>query len=115
LRCKAPRQGKVLFVHAAECFTSRPTQNVLTREGIDRIVKAYRDFADEDRFSRVVPVEEIRENDWNLNISRYIDTLEPEEPVDVAAALVELKRLERERDEAAATMDRLIKELGYDV
>ena len=73
----AARRGKVLFVHAAECYTSKPNQNVLTRDGIDRIVAAYRAFADEDRFSRVVPLEEIRENDGNLNISRYIDTLEP--------------------------------------
>ncbi len=108
------RRGKVLFIHAAECYTARPTQNVLTREGIDRIAAAYRNFAEEDRFSRVVLLEEIRENDWNLNISRYIDTLEPEEPMDVAAALKELKRLERERDEAAAKMDRLVKELGYE-
>jgi type I restriction enzyme M protein len=82
---------------------------------LGRDVTAYRNFADEDRFSRVVQVEEIRENDWNLSISRYIDKLEPEKPIDVAAALKELKRLERERDDAATKMDRLVKELGYDI
>lgn len=109
----AARRNKLLFVHAADFFTSRPTQNILTKEGAKRIVAAYRKYADEDRFSRVVDLSEIADNDYNLNISRYVDTLEPEEPIDVQAALDRLKAAESARDEAAAEMNRLIRELGY--
>jgi type I restriction enzyme M protein len=60
-----------------------------------------------------VPLAEIHENDGNLNISRYIDTLEPEPPVDVVATLRELRKAEAERDTAAREMDRILAELGY--
>ncbi len=112
-RKRPEREGRVLFVHAAKGYESRTNQNLLRPEDIERIVAAYRAWEDEDRFCRVVPIEEIEENDWNLNISRYIDTLEPEEPVDIAAVYAEVKRLEAERDEAAARLDGLLKELGY--
>lgn len=110
------RREKVLFIHAAEpeFFTSRPNQNVLAPAGIKRIVKAFHDYRDVDRFCRVVALDEIRQYDHNLNISRYIDATEPEKPIDIRASLSELKRLEKQRDEAAAKMDALIRELGYD-
>ena len=113
-RQKRPeREGKVLFIHAAEGYTSRTNQNVLRPEDIARIVAAFRAWRDEERFARVVDIAEIEENDWNLNISRYIDTLEPEEPVDIAAVYAEVKRLEAERDAAATRLDNLLRELGY--
>ncbi len=109
------RRGKILFIHAAEGFEAQTNQNVLRLEDVDRIVKAFRTYKDEDRFSRVVPLEEVKENDYNLNISRYVDTLEPEEPIDVDAAIKELRRLEAERDTAAERMDELLRGLGYGI
>ena len=58
---------------------------------------------------------EIEQNDWNLNISRYVDTSEEEERIDVAEAARRLRELEQERAEAEATMNRYLGELGYDV
>jgi type I restriction enzyme M protein len=114
-RKKAPeRDGHVLFIHAAEGYESKPSQNVLREQDIRRIADAFGAWKDEDRFCRVVPMKEIIDNDYNLNISRYVDTLEPEEPVDVEAAFREVKRLEAERDAAARRMDELLKGLGYD-
>ncbi|MFY0571126.1 type I restriction-modification system subunit M [Archangium lansingense] len=107
------RKGKVLFIHAAEGFASRPTQNVLRAEDIERIVKAFRTYRDEERFARVVPLSELRENDFNLNISRYIDTLEPEQPVDLQAALADLKAAEAIERQSVERLHALIKELGY--
>ena len=78
-----------------------------------RIVEAFRAWKDEDRFCRVVDTQEIEENDFNLNISRYIDTLEPEKPIDVKAELDKLWAAEKARDEAAARMNALLKEMGY--
>ena len=61
-----------------------------------------------------MPLAEIERNDWNLNISRYVDTSEEEERIDVAEAVRKLRALERERTAAEATMNRYLAELGYD-
>ncbi|MCP8938521.1 type I restriction-modification system subunit M [Alsobacter sp. SYSU M60028] len=113
-KAKRPeRKGKVLFIHAAKEYEERPRKNVLTEDNIKRIADAYRAWTDEDRFSRVVDMKEIAENDFNLNISRYIDTLEPEKPIDVKAELDKLRQAEQARDEAVARMNALLKEMGY--
>ena len=70
-------------------------------------------WADVEKYARVVPVAEIERNDWNLNITRYVDTAEEEERIDVAAAVRKLRELERERAAAEATMNRYLAELGY--
>ena len=58
-------------------------------------------------------MEEIKTNDFNLNISRYVDTTEPVEVMSVEEALVQLREAERRRDEAVAKMGALLAELGY--
>ena len=113
-RAKPPeRKGKVLFINGAREFEERPKKNILGEASITRLVDAFRAWTDEDRFCRVIDFEEIKENEFNLNISRYIDTLEPEEPIDVQAELAKLWAAEKARDEAAARMNALLKELGY--
>lgn len=107
------RKGKVLFIHGAKEFEERPKKNVLGECNITRIVEAFRAWQDEERSCRVVDRKEIEENDFNLNISRYIDTLEPEKPINVKAELDKLWAAEKERDEAAARMNALLKEMGY--
>jgi len=66
-----------------------------------------------ERFARVVELDDIRRNDYNLNISRYVDASLPEEPIDIGEALARPRDLERQRDEAARRMDELLAELGY--
>ena len=61
-----------------------------------------------------MPLAEVERNDWNLNISRYVDTSEEEERIDVAEAVRKLRALERERAAAEAVMNRYLAELGYD-
>ena len=113
-KAKPPeRKGKVLFIHAAKEFEERPKKNVLGEDNIKRIVEAFRAWKDEERFCRVVDMKEIEENDFNLNISRYIDTLEPDKPIDVKAELEKLWAAEKARDEAVARMNALLKEMGY--
>jgi len=107
------RKNKILFIDAAKGFAARTNQNVLRPEDVERIVKAFRAYKDEERFSRVVSNEEIRENDYNLNIARYIDTLDPEESIDIDSAFRDLRDLEAQRDTAAKEMDELLKGLGY--
>ena len=112
----AERRGKVLFVDAAQegYFRQGKAQNFLDREHIDKIVAAYRDFAEVERFAHVADLAEIEANDFNLNISRYVDTSEPIEVLSVEEALAQLREAERRRDEAVCKMDKLLAELGYE-
>ena len=109
------RRDKVLFVDANQegCFRQGKAQNFLDREHIKKIVTGYRDFEDVDRFAHVADLEEIEANDFNLNISRYVDTSEPIEVPSMEDALAELRQAERQRDEAVAKMDALLAEMGY--
>ena len=93
------RRGKVLFVDAAQEGYFRPgkAQNYIDPEHIEKIVQVYRAFEDVDRFSHVADLEEIQSNDFNLNISRYVDTTEPVEVVPVEEALAQLWEAERRR------------------
>ena len=110
-----PKEGKnkVLFIQATECYEAGKNQNKLRNEDIEKIYKAFSEYKDIDRFSRVVGLKEIKENDYNLNISRYVDITEPEPKIDVKEALAKLRKIEKERDEAQEKMDKCLKELGY--
>ena len=111
----ADRKGKVLFVDAAQegYFRQDKAKNFLDPEHIAKIVKAYQAFEDVERFAHVADLEEIADNDFNLNISRYVDTTEPVEVLSVEEALTELQAAEHRRDEAVAKMDGLLAGLGY--
>jgi type I restriction enzyme M protein len=86
---KAPdRKGKVLFINADREYHEGRAQNHLLPEHIEKIVSTYEAFAEADSFSRIVSLDELRENDYNLNIRRYADNAPPPEPQDVRAHLV---------------------------
>ena len=109
------RRGKVLFVDAAQegYFQPGKAQNYIEPEHIDKIVQAYRAFEDVERFAHVANLDEIESNDFNLNISRYVDTTEPVDVMSVEEALAQLREAEIRRDEAVARMDELLAEMGY--
>ena len=107
------RRGKVLFVDASGEFEEGSNQNRLRDRDIERITGTFHAWTDVEKYARVVPLAEIEQNDWNLNISRYVDTSEEEERIDVAEAVRKLRELERERAAAEATMNRYLAELGY--
>ena len=107
------RKNKILFIHAAEYYEAGKNQNKLRDADIEKIVKAFNEYKDIERFSRVVPIEEIKENDYNLNISRYVDISEPEQKINIKEALARLRALEIQRNEAEKTMNAYLKELGY--
>ena len=113
---KSPeRRGKILFIDAAQpgYFREGKAKNYLDDEHIQKIIEAYRAFEDVPRFAHVANASEIEENDFNLNISRYVDTSVAEERIDIGAALARLHELEKERDAAVKKMDELLAELGY--
>jgi type I restriction enzyme M protein len=112
----AERKGEVQFIHAADedFYEELSNQNELTDEGLDHIIENFRGWETEERVSRTVSLDEIRENDYNLNIALYVDTTEPEEDIDVEEELVKLRELQAERDEIEATMSQHMGALNYE-
>jgi type I restriction enzyme M protein len=108
------RQDKVLFIDASLEFQAAKNQNYLRDQDIKKIVDAYNGYRDLEKYCRVVPLSEIKENDYNLNISRYVDTAPEQEQIDVRAALKELHEIEQRRDEVVKKMNAYMQELGYD-
>lgn len=81
------RKGKVLFINSELEYEESKNQNKLRQQDIDHIISTFDDYNDEKRYSKVVAMDEIRENDYNLNIRRYADTSPPPEIFDVRAIL----------------------------
>lgn len=108
------RKNSVLFIDSSKDYQEGKNQNMLRKEDIDKIVMAYKNYQDVERYCRVVSFSEIEENDYNLNISRYVDTAPEEGPIDVAEALRELRALEEKRKEIESQMNEYMKELGYE-
>jgi len=110
----AERKGKVLFVNGAEEMVEGKNQNSLSEENVRRLSEGFHAYEDEDRFSRVVSLEEIEKNDFNLNIARYVQNGEEEEQIDVAAEIRKLKEFQVQRNAVEENMMHFIKEIGYD-
>ncbi|GAA1888983.1 type I restriction-modification system subunit M [Actinomadura bangladeshensis] len=81
------RRNKVLFINADREYTAGRAQNYLEPEHTEKIVSAFEEYRDIPGFARVVDISELRENDFNLNIRRYVDNTPPPEPQDVRAHL----------------------------
>ena len=114
-RKRLERRGRVLFVHGASELTEGKNQNKLSDANVERLADAFHSFGDEPRFSRVVDIDEIRANDHNLNISRYVRTLVEPEPIDMPTAIRNHRRLRTLRDDAESKMMQQLAKLGYDV
>ena len=108
------KRGKVLFVYAAECFEKLSNMNQLRAEDIHRIVEVFVGFSAVDKYSRVVGLDKIEENDWNLSVTRYVDIFDPPEPVDIQQVWNQLRELENQRQETEDKLAEHLKELGYE-
>ncbi|MBU2743400.1 type I restriction-modification system subunit M [Acidithiobacillus thiooxidans] len=109
-KCKKP--DDVLFINAAEHFEKGKRQNRLRPEDIDKIIDTYQFRREEERYARRVPMTEIADNDYNLNISRYISTATPEEEIDLQAVHQQLATLEDQIAEATQRHNAFLQELG---
>ena len=109
----AERKEKVVFIYGEEDYEEGSNQNFLRDQDIEKILDAYHNFEDIEKYCRVSDMEEIERNDFNLNVPRYVDTTEEEEPVDVKEVLSDLEEIEKERNEIEDEMMGYLKELGY--
>ncbi|MDA8161651.1 MAG: class I SAM-dependent DNA methyltransferase [Desulfobacteraceae bacterium] len=108
------RRGKVLIINASSEYVKHPDVrklNALSEENIKNIAAAYRGFKEIKGVSRAVPIEEIRSNDYNLNITLYVFPEEVEEIIDIEKEWAELRRLEVESKELDVRIEGYIKEL----
>ncbi len=104
----------VFFVDASREFEQGTNQNKLRQQDMDKIVQTFHDRTIIEKYSYSAAFAEIEENDFNLNIPRYVDTFEPEPEVDMSAVQQEIARIEGELIETQSKMRNYLKELGFD-
>ncbi|WP_290088614.1 type I restriction-modification system subunit M [uncultured Duncaniella sp.] len=102
----------ILFIDASKEFEKVKTQNKLREEHIRKIVETYRDRKEIEKYSHCATLQEIADNDYNLNIPRYVDTFEEEEPIDIKAVMAEIKELEAKRADLDKEIEGYLRELG---
>lgn len=109
------RKGKVFFAYGANDYLEGKKQNKLRRQDIDKIVDAFREYKTVQKYCGPVTLDEIRENEYNLNITRYIDITEEEEKIDIQKAINELNELKKEYSKIEDKVFNYLKELNYKV
>ncbi len=103
----------VLFIDSSNEYESGKNQNRLRTEDIQKIYATYKNWEEIEKYSHIASLDEIKENEYNLNIPRYVDTFEEEEPVDIAATQTEIKELKSKIAEVEKQMDTYLTELGF--
>ncbi|NRA58928.1 MAG: N-6 DNA methylase, partial [Phycisphaerales bacterium] len=111
---KCKRSDDVLFINAEKHFDKGKRQNFLSDAHVDKIVETYKQRPEEpvERYARRVPMSEIEGNDFNLNISRYVSTAEPEKQIELADVHVELVEIDKRIKDAKALHNGYLKELN---
>ncbi|MCP4335814.1 MAG: SAM-dependent DNA methyltransferase [Gammaproteobacteria bacterium] len=104
----------VLFIDASREYTDGKNQNHLGREHLDKILATYKERASVGKYAYLASLDEIKENDFNLNIPRYVDTFEEEEEIDLVAVRTEREGLKKELRDLEGKMNAYLMELGYD-
>ena len=105
----------ILFIDASQWFEKIKNQNLLRAEDIDKIVTTYKERVVEDKYSYLASLDEIAENEYNLNIPRYVDTFEEEELIDLQAVSQEIRSLTQKMEKTDQDLARFCKELGIDM
>lgn len=90
------QDGDILFIDASREFEKGKNQNRLTSENLAKIFETYKNRKEIEKYSHKASIDEIKENDFNLNIPRYVDTFEEEEPIDLDEVVQEIKKIEAE-------------------
>lgn len=104
--------GNILFIDASKEYKSGKNMNTLEEEHIEKIVNAYREHKDIDKFCHVATMDEIEQNGFNLNIPRYVDTCEKEPDIDLEAKANDIEKLNAEIEQAETELKKYFDELG---
>jgi type I restriction enzyme M protein len=101
-----------LFIDASNDFEKGKNQNNLSNENIDKIINTFKERKDVDKYAHVASIEEIKGNEFNLNIPRYVDTFEEEAPIDLDEVNKQLEQDNKEIAELEAEINEQLKILG---
>jgi type I restriction enzyme M protein len=102
----------ILFIDSSEYFEAIKAQNVLLNEHIDKIIDTYRNRLEEEKYSKIASLQEIANNDYNLNIPRYVETFEEEEQINLEIVSEKLVNLENEINATKSSIESFCKELN---
>lgn len=106
-------KNKIIIVDAEQDYEEGKNQNRLRKKDIEKIVSAFDGYQDIEKYARVVNLKELEENEYNLNVRRYVENGEEEETVDVRVVWREVKEIEKEREAIDKKVDNYLKELKY--
>ena len=101
----------IMFIEASKEFIKAKNKNQMSNENVEKIANTFNNKKEIDKFSRLVSLKEIEENDFNLNITRYIDTFEDEEEIDINEVNRQLKEIDKELEETEKEIQKMISEL----
>ncbi len=107
------RKGKILFIEASSGFIKDGNKNKLRDEDISRIVEAFDNFVDVEKYASVADLATVKENDCNLNISRYVDTAEAEDEIDIEAVIAEIREIKEKAAETEARLNGYLAKIGF--
>lgn len=110
---KQKSDDSVLFIDASREFKSGKNQNNLTEDNIAKIIEIYRARESVDKYAYLATLQEVKDNDYNLNIPRYVDTFEEEAEIDLVAVRAEREQLKTQLAELEVQMAKYLEELGY--
>ncbi len=110
---KQKSDDSVLFIDASREFKSGKNQNNLSEENIAKIIETYRARKSVDKYAYLATLQEVKDNDYNLNIPRYVDTFEEEAEIDLVAVRAEREQLKTQLAELEVQMAKYLEELGY--
>jgi len=107
------RRNKIIFIYAAKDYEEGTVRNILRESDIKEIVSAFKNYKDIDRYCHIAEFEELKENEFNLNVPRFVDISESEEEIDIQTTIDELEKLEKEKKEIEIQVNSHLKELGF--
>jgi type I restriction enzyme M protein len=108
------RRGKLLFIDGSQGFVKDGNKNRMKEEDIENIVNAFDKYEDIEKYTKVVALESIKENDYNLNISRYVDTSEEEEEIDIDLVLQDIREMKLKMADTEEKLNEYLAELGFE-
>lgn len=109
---RGKKNTNVLFIDGSKEYQDGKNQNKLRAEDLKKIFSAYKSFKEIEKYSSIASIDKIRENDFNLNIPRYVDTFDEEEQIDIKQEQKEIEKLEKRLSDVKKEMAGYLKELG---
>ena len=109
---KKNNHTKNAFIDASKNFEPGKNKNRLRDEDVDKIINTYKERKEIEKYSHLATMDEIKENEYNLNIPRYVDTFEEEEEIDLDAVQAELEKIDEEDKKVTEELNKYLKELG---